>query len=411
MKSLKLLAMGSMALAAASLASAATNIKITGSTAFRKATTQAILHTLNSGYTVAADGTDISGANRVTIVGTLTSTSDAVVIQCAWAGSVGGVAVLDGGLTTIPGVTYNSAHTWIKASKATQSVALGGTAGSPTFSAITALTTTEQADSANFDSAATADIALSDTYQSSTDYNVNGLADDIVGAVTFAWTKGVNNNTGNSAFTAAYARLTNITTQQAQALLNNGDVPLSMLTGVAADSAYRVVLTGRNNDSGTRLTTFAESGFGITTPPVQYSVNASTGALTPFAPTDGYSSSSTVKTVLTTATTAGTSVINSGGSDKPYILLSYVGTGTITAQQLTYNGATFSNLAVQEGQYNFWGYEHVLRSPAIAGVADTFATDLVTQLTGSDDATTNGVRFSTMRVNRQIDGGLINTNL
>ncbi len=410
MKSFKILAMGIMALAAASLASAATNIKITGSTAFRKAATQAIIHCLKTSSpapTYAADGTDISGASRVTIVGKLLSDSSDVVIQCAWGGSVGGVAVLDGGLTTIPGVSFDNAHSWIKATKATQTVTLGGTVAAPTFTAITALTTLELADSANFDAAATADIAMSDSYQASTDYTVNGLGDDIVGAVTFAWTKGANYNSGDSAFTAAYGRLANITTQQAQALLNNGDVPLSMLTGVAADSAYLVVLTGRNNDSGTRLTAFAESGFGIGTAPVQYSVNTTTGALTAFAPTDGYASSSTVKTVLQALPTASTSKLRS----KNYILLSYVGSGTITSQQLTYNGATFSNTAVQEGQYNFWGYEHLLRSTTIAGVADTFATNLVTQLTGSDDATANGVRYSTMRVSRTIDGGLINTNL
>ena len=426
MKSFKILAMGTMALAVATLASAATTVKITGSTAFRKGTIQAILHTLKPGYTAAADGTDLTGITRLVISGTINNAnSDAVIIQCAFAGSVGGVNVLDNGLTLMPGtdavpapgLSFNAATTWLKSSLATNAVTLGGTTAAPTITIGAALTTGQLGDSSNFDGAATADIAMSDSFQTSTDFNINALTDDIVGVVTFAWTKGVNNNTGDAALTAAYGRLTNITTQQAQALLTNGYVPASMLTGNSADRGIMVVATGRNNDSGTRLTAFAESGFGISVAPNQYSVAPSTGALTVFGATDGYASSSQVKSILTTATAAATSKLSITNpvthvtTAYPYIIVSYVGTGTVTSQQLTYNGATFSNAAVQDGGYNFWGYEHLLRSPSCAGVADTFATALVTQLTTSDDATANGVRYSTMKVSRSGDGALIGSTL
>jgi hypothetical protein len=402
MKHLKSCAAAVLALLAADAAFAQTTIKITGSTAYRKATTAAIIKSLDNVF-VAADKTDISGADRVVITGTLKSTLAPVVVQAAWAGSVGGVAVLDGNLTTIPGVSYGPTVTWITASKATQ--AAPTISGSYSFGAITALTPTELATAATFDSAATADVAMSDTYQASTDYNVTALSDTTVGVVTFAWTKGALPSGADAALTAAYARLTNITSAQAVSLLSNGDLPLSMLTGNALDQNYRVVLTGRNNDSGTRLTAFAECGFGISSPPVQYSV-AADGALTAYAPTGGNSSSSNVKTVLSTAYPAATAKI----AGKNYILVSYVGTGTITAQELTYNGAAYSAAAVQEGRYSFWGLQHILTRGDLTGAAEQFVTDVTAQMTDTD-AVANGVLLSTMQVNRQADGGQINTNL
>ena len=403
MKHLKSCAAAVLALLAADAAFAQTTIKITGSTAYRKATTAAIINSLNN-VTVAADKNDISEANRAVIKGNLKSNNEAVVVQAAWAGSVGGVAVLDGNLTTIPGVSYGPTATWITASKATQaapSITLPGYS----FGAITALSASDLATAATFDATATADVAMSDTYQASTDYNVTALTDTAVGVVTFAWTKGKLPAGADVALTDAYARLTNITSAQAVSLLSNGDLPLSMLTGNPLDQAYRVVLTGRNNDSGTRLTAFADSGFGISSPPVQYSV-AANGVLTAYAPEGGNSSSSNVKTVLSTAYPAATAKI--GG--KNYILVSYVGTGTISTQELTYNGAAYSPAAVQEGRYSFWGYQHILTRGDLTGAADQFVNDVTAQMTNTD-AVANGVLLSTMQVNRQADGGQINTNL
>ncbi len=418
MKYIKYCAASVLALLAADAAFAATTIKITGSTAYRKATTAAIINSLDTAANpvtgavapqAAADAADISSATRAVITGTLKSTHEPVVIQTAWAGSVGGVATLDGNLETIPGVTFVKERTWLKPSLANQGITVNASYAfsARTGSALLSATTLDDAPLAStfFDDAATADVAMSDTFQPSTDFNATELTDTTVGVVTFAWTKGKLPAGADAALTAAYARLTNIASAQAVSLLANGDLPLSMLTGNALDEAYLVVLIGRNNDSGTRLTAFAESGFGISSPTIHYKVDIATGLLTVVGTTDGYSSSSEVKTALNTALPSSAKL-----RGKNYILVSYTGTGTVTSQQLTHNGVTFSTAATAEGQYTFWGYEHILTRGNLTGAAAQFVTDVTDQLTNTD-AVANGVLLSTMQVGRTSDGGQINSNL
>ena len=57
--------------------------------------------------------------------------------------------------------------------------------------------------------------------------------------------------------------LANITPQLAQALWGNGTLPLALFTSSAADEGTLVYATGRDPDSGTRATAFAESGIGV----------------------------------------------------------------------------------------------------------------------------------------------------
>ena len=412
MKSLKLLAMGTMAAAAVSLASASTFIKITGSTAFRKATMAAIIDSLNSptgAYDVSAKG--IAGSNRMIVHGTLKSTGADVYFQTAWAGSVGGVHTLVSNLTIPPNSGWTDSTTWLSSINSMSTVSTDGShnpLGGTDVSASAVFETTP----------ATADISMSDSFQSSTNYSTPVLTDTIVGVVGFTWAKGLTVNTGtNSIPAASQAALTNISPQQAQALLTNGAVPLSFFTGNSADDAYDVVLTGRDNDSGTRLTTFAESGFGVNNSPVQYSVNTTTGVLTAFPSTGGYSSGGNVKATLQATIPAGTNSPNS----LPYILVSYLGISDTpgSAQQLTYNGVPYSVAAIQEGQYTFWSYEHMLyRSTLSDAVKLQSATDVVAQIAGGD-ALASGLKYDggsgttagTLRVTRYVDGGLVISNL
>jgi hypothetical protein len=99
-KSSKLFILASFfAMAVVNLASAQITIRITGSTAFRAATHQAILAiitpaTLNYGYSGAAG--NLNGSTEAIFTGTTTAAagSVAVIIKTAWSGSVGGVFTL-----------------------------------------------------------------------------------------------------------------------------------------------------------------------------------------------------------------------------------------------------------------------------------------------------------------------------
>jgi len=411
MKSSKLLAVGTMALAVASLASAATNIKITGSTAFRKATVAAIIdsmdtttHTVTGGYDLTAKG--IAGSNREIIHGFLKSTGAEVYVQCAWAGSVGGVQVLTGNLTVPPGSGWTDSTTWLSTSN-TLSVVTGGT--SPAGGA-------DLSSSGVYESSAsTADISMSDSFQASTVYTTPNLEDKIVGVVGFVWAKSAGSA---DVPTAAYNRLTNITPLQAQALLTNGAVPLSVFTGNTADDAYDVVATGRNNDSGTRLTAFAESGFGIGSTPVQYNISSTDGTIgAAFAATDGYASGGSVKSALQATVATGKKSPN----NLPYLVVSYVGIGDSpgAGQHLTWNGVSYSNGAIQEGAYTFWGYEHLLyRSSLTDTVTLQTIDDILAQIQAGDALASglpyddgSGTTAGTLRVGRTNDGGSIYSNL
>ena len=76
------------------------------------------------------------------------------------------------------------------------------------------------------------------------------LAVQNVGVVTFKFVKNIR----------APASLTNMTPLLAQALWANGKLPLSMWSGNPSDSNTFVYATGRDPDSGTRKTTFLETG-------------------------------------------------------------------------------------------------------------------------------------------------------
>ena len=411
MKSSKLLAMGTMALAVASLASAATNIKITGSTAFRTATIAAIIdsldtttHTVTGGYDVTAKG--IAGSNREIIHGFLKSTGAEVYVQCAWAGSVGGVQVLTQDLTIPPGSGWSNSTTWLSTSN-TLSTVTGGTspAGGADLSSSGVYET----------SASTADISMSDSFQASTVYTTPSLEDRIVGVVGFVWAKSAGSV---DVPTASYNRLTNITPLQAQALLTNGAVPLSFLTGNSADDAYDVVVTGRNNDSGTRLTAFAESGFGIGSSPVQYNISATDGTIgAVFPAASGYASGGNVKSLLQATVATGKKSPNG----LPYIVVAYLGKADSpgTGQELKWNGASYGAGNIQEGAYTFWGYEHLLyRSSLTDTVALQTIDDVLAQLQAGDALAAGlpydggaGTTAGQLRVGRTNDGGAIYSNL
>lgn len=396
-----LAALTALAFAGAASAQTATTIRITGSTAFRAATVTAVQNILNPGFTYGYVGTSATGANQATFVGTTKVGNLSVIVKCSWGGSVGGVQTI-----------------------AQQSPVV--TTANPYISETSALTATGAvltATSATFDSPANADIAMSDSFQGSTAFTGTGyntLVDTVVGVVPFVWTKG---SSSDAAVQAALANVTNITPLQARVILAAG-APISLLTGAAADSSIYVYALGRDEDSGTRLTAFAESGFGIFGSPIQYQPTLTGGAIASIVawpastvlginyPTghSGFSSGGTMATNLNTPVAASAR----DAFNAKFALVAYFGVNDANgvnggANNLTYNGVAYSADAVREGRYSFWGYEHLMYRSTLTGNARTVADQLASQIKNTD-ATASGVLLSTMHVSRVTEGAVITHN-
>ena len=384
MKSLKTILLASfLAVACALPASAQTVVRITGSTAFRSATHTAITNIFAAGFTFGYTGASASGASQQIYTGTVSGNS--VIIKTSWSGAVGGVQTVARNINVnfLPNSTPQST---------------GGTSGA-TVGAESALP----------------DVCMTDNYQSSTIFPTPALVDQVVGVVLFKWVASIG----------APAGLANINPQQAQALFGNGDLALALFTGLSSDrttlippnnDVARVFATGRDPDSGTRLTTFAESGVGVNSQVVQYEPTISGSAVTGHAPwhpitvngipvplgNGGYSSGGTLATTMTKTTLAGI-----GGYYVSYLSTSDAATAIAGgAKELTYNGIPFSLTAVQEGQYTFWGYEHLMYRSTYTGVGKTVADILAQRILNFDSP----VLLSAMKVSRPTDGGLVTPN-
>jgi hypothetical protein len=247
---------------AASASAQTTDITITGATAFRQATMQAIYDAYAS---MGAAGTSFNVAHDFP-----GNTSDQISQLIA-----SNKAVFSGSFPGINGTTV------IRTSFNGSTEGLNAIAGNsnPTFLTVGALSGgnyTTGTGSAGIKAATTAPnqnnirpkFSFSDVYQSTspvrTDLNgapitLNPSGSSAVGIVTFAMIA----NDG------APANLTNVTTQQARALWTNGAQPLSLFTGDPTDTK-RVYATGRNDGSGTRSAYLTEWTFGVANLVKQY---------------------------------------------------------------------------------------------------------------------------------------------
>jgi hypothetical protein len=349
----------------------------------------------------------MTGANRAVITGNLASgpsSGQAVVFELAFAGSLGGLNAVTGNLSTIPNSGFASSQTWL----------------SPTANTLTALSGTGAIagatilSSPNFDTAGTPDATMSDSFQSSTPYGTPALVEENpagngIGVVDFNWVKGTQHASIPS---ASYNAFTNITTLQAQDILANGFLPLSLFTGNSADAGYDVLLVGRNNDSGTRLDAEAETGYGFGGVEAQFQPNTSSGNITgtTFVGDNGFSSGGSVAASLNRPV--------SGADDAngvPYVFVGYLGksdtatatSGSTPGVALTYNGEGNSNTNIQNGAYTFWSYEHLYYRSGFSGVKKN-AIDLISNQARVTDGIQSGTLLSTMNVSRSIEGGLVN---
>jgi hypothetical protein len=372
LKSLFLVGVATVSLSSA--AHAQTELRLTGSTAFRSATHAAITKILAPGYRATHVGSTLGSAGQATFSGTLLGTTEEVVIKTSWSGSVGGVHTVSQNID----VNFIPVSA-LPASGTTTGAAPGAEAGKP-------------------------DVAMTDNFQAATPFPSPVLVDKPVGVVPFKWV----------ASKGAPAGLSNINPQLAQAVFGAGSAALSLFTGLAADEGMKVFATGRDPDSGTRLTTFAEAGVGVNAEVVQYQPSISSGAVTAHVPwpetvvngitfrtgNGGYSSGGSLVTTMqaTTAALSGYYVSYMGLSDATSAINN--GTG---AKELTYNGVLYSLDNVKNGLYTFWCYEHLMYKSSLTGVKKTVADTLATQIETVDAP----IKLSDMRVSREADGGLV----
>jgi len=280
------------------------------------------------------------------------------------------------------------------------------------------------------------DTCMTDAFQSTTPFHGTfqgvtyaNLVDNTVGVVTFVWAASKNFPIGTgTGTTSSYS----MTRQLAQALYPTGVIPLSTITGLVADTNTAVIATGRDFDSGTRLVTVTESFVGANTLLQQYKPTVSGTTITDLAlyprttingvdtqipGNGGESSGSSLRAYLND--TLNQSAVNdvdpsytTGGFLMTYLGVSDYNNVSANAVKMRYAGNDFSQLAVEQGQYTFWGYEHLDYKSTLSGIKLTFATNLKNQILSETSGTLNpNVALSDMAVQRFSDGGTVSTLL
>jgi hypothetical protein len=327
-------------------------VDVVGSTAGRTAVINHVLTLVNE-TSVSYSGASVQASNQSIITGTYGG--NAISVRFNFTGSAAGVQQVSQQLTTV---------SFYKTTVAAGVVAFSG---------------------GNIETSA-AEIGYSDVFQTTTSFTTPALTiEDEVAVIPFKFYK-----TENGA-----ATLTNITSQQVRQLYGaNGDLPLSMFTGNAADTAS-VYATGRDAASGTRITTFAETGTSQTAVS-QYQPTVASGAITALGSTStsGFSSGSNVAGVVGATFSGGTVVGYLGASD-------WTTADTNLAVALSFNGVPYSTAALYNGQYTFWGYLHQFHQ-GVTGNTLTFYNALRDALVASPGS---GVEpLSSMAVDRLGDG-------
>ena len=211
------------------------------------------------------------------------------------------------------------------------------------------------------------EIGFSDVFQSSTAFTSPALTvEDEVGIIPFKWFK----NEGAS------AGLTNMTPLLGRALYGSlGELPLSLFTGVPGDAARTVYVTGRNADSGSRITTMAELGYSVFLNVNQSTFTSAGGVITAvtFTGDGGYASGGNYAQAVLGSTWAEGDIVSYLGSSD------WANAAAAGAVELTWNGVPYSESAVQQGRYTFWGYLHQNRM-ALTGNALAFYNALKTSV-------------------------------
>lgn len=393
MKPLSKLFASLLALGMIGSASAQTVITLTGSTAFRGETHDAILNVL-SGEVYAYTGSNLTTASQAIFTGTLSGTS--VIIKTSWSGSISGIVSVrnSANVNCLPNSTPQSA---------------GGTAN--------ATTGTE---------ARVPDLAFSDVSFTSTPFSSASLQEREVGIIPFQYV----------ASFSARANLTNITSQNARQLWNDGFLPLAMATGSPDDRTTTITSTwgtdnyggpiprmlfalGRNAGSGTRFVYLAEPGIGVNSAIQQWDPrsfisgnNLTNHVLWPQETVDGilypegnsgYSSGGQLISVMRLNTEAGIggAYISFLGVNDAAAITAPTGSGAGPGKTLTYNGVAYSPDAVKEGQYTAWSFQQLINRAPLGGTLQTFVNAMVPAIKAADPI------YNGLQVSRSSDGATV----
>jgi hypothetical protein len=449
MKIKYLLAGGLLAGFAASASAQTTEITITGATAFRQATMQAIYDAYNSvgalgtSFNVCHDftGNNLSqliASNRAVFSGTFPGITGTTVIRTAFNGSTEGLNAIAGN---------NNPNFLTVGALGTPGAVIKGSTTSPTETL-------------------RPKFSFSDVYQSTSPVEtptLNPVGSSAVGVVTFCMIA----NEG------APADLTNVTIQQARQLWKNGIQPLSLFTGDPTDSpantspsvdAAYVFATGRNDGSGTRAAYLTEWTYGVANLVNQYtavnggtsgntitkitlvpangigtgafSTNRTSDASTLWGNTNvgngGYSSSSALRTLM--GLTSANLTVYDGESEDPMlegkkgILITWLSSADSKnaadngAKILAYNGVSITPIAssgsyqnsgfseadfkkIATGAYSAWSYQHLYYHGSLSIQEQAWYTAMkTTWLPSGLQTTANGVRLGDLSVSRPDDG-------
>ncbi len=432
------------------LSQAQTVLRITGSTA---ASANVIIAVSN----LAWDG----GTYQAAFIGGTDLSADKIVL---FKGSIGGVATTiktsfngsEAGMESVAGsIPLPALQNFLDDTTPTVTIAVGSHIG-----------TGSDAPSSHQTDTAVPDVAMSDTFQSTSQFYNNSLTLNApqAGSHSFAilnpaTTNGVDTTgiVGVVPFKFCASRgatITGVTAQQIQAIFTSNRTSLSLLTGNPSDAGTKsngkyLYGTGRNPDSGTRLTTFAETGLGALHAVTQYQPSSTSGGaqittaggsvgfnvpfpggdvnyITVNSPNNGYSSGGKLAAAINNDTS--TMVTAGGYTGGTYV--AYIGTNDCDPQitgspstgivELAYNGtllgkptgvagdATYNDKQVlTTGKYTFWSYEHMYYRAATSGTA---AGSLADVLAGTLYSTYAPVLLTNMTSSRATDGGTVKPN-
>jgi hypothetical protein len=348
-----------LALSVASVAEAQQQtIYITGSTAFRA---QVYNGLRDMGLTVQASATtgnnnfDFTGTVNNTLIGTITngSAGQSVNVICAFTGSTEGLNSIINDVSPVYTNTSGSAFSYPNG----------------------------------------ADLSFCDVQEATTVYagkpvnelsSVDGLASSFgagVAIVPFAW----------AASADASGQIDNVTPYIINDIFVNGIESLNFFNGVAAASATNVYLTGRTNDSGTRITAQVDVGFDPGQPVIQYAVggivtSVGTGTWQSVS-NNGYSSGGNVAKALSVVG-AGDAIGYVAWSDAASLShsalpISYQGVSPFVGSPWTANSTPWNLGGIENGSYTFWSYEHLYESTKVGSTSfinANFGPDLINAL-------------------------------
>ncbi len=394
MKNLSLITASLLAVGLISTARGQTVVYLTGSSSFRANANRA-LHAGTGIFDAAPTvvGTAYTdGANQLVFSGAISG--NPVVVKTSFTGSEAGIAALAD--VAVPNNVQGQ-----------PAANLPGTP-QPTFlDTATGLTAND---------VHSPDISMADTSQAVSLTQGHGVVDQgIVGVIQFVWMKGKNNGQAN------WAHLSNITIEGINVLLAAGKQDLSFFTGNPNDFGTPVVAVGRNKGSGTRVNALLQSLYGVSKSVIQYAVSPTyTAGVLDKASAATPINDAAIVSIANNGFDAGSSVANTlnmtvGGGALTTIPIAYLGlndainvqtlaTGGVSApvggQYLSVGGVLYSDAAIENGSYDYWGHEHVLTGSSTSATGAKVAAALVTQIPAQTTGGVFGIPYTTSGPNQ-----------